>query len=65
MRVLVDRDLCQGHAMCVEEAPDVFAVGKHDDQVTILDPSPPPALADDVRRAVTYCPTGALSVTDD
>jgi ferredoxin len=65
VRIAVDRDLCQGHAMCVTEAPDVFAVGRHDDQVTLLDPTPPVALYDAVRRAVTYCPTGALSLEED
>ena len=27
-RVVVDEDLCQGHAMCELEAPDVFSVPK-------------------------------------
>jgi ferredoxin len=65
MRIAVDRDLCQGHAMCVSEAPAVFAIGKHDDQVTVLHESPADAEADAVRRAVRYCPTGALSLRDD
>jgi sterol 14-demethylase len=65
MRVAVDRDLCQGHAVCVSEASDVFTIGKHDDQVTIKDETPPAAEWDAVRRAVTYCPTGALSVEED
>ncbi|HEY2167580.1 MAG TPA: ferredoxin [Jatrophihabitantaceae bacterium] len=65
MRVVVDRDLCQGHAMCASEAPAVFAVGKHDDQVRVLDETPSPAERDAVRRAITYCPTGALSVQED
>jgi ferredoxin len=62
---VVDRDLCQGHAMCVAEAPGVFAIGKHDDQVTVLDPQPAADVMPDVRRAVTYCPTGALSLVED
>ncbi len=28
-RIVVDRDLCQGHGVCESEAPDVFAVPKH------------------------------------
>jgi sterol 14-demethylase len=65
MRVRVDRDLCQGHAMCESEAPEVFVVGKHDDQVTVLDEHPGESAREAVRRAITYCPTGALSVEED
>ena len=65
MRVRVDRDLCQGHAMCETEAPDVFVVRKHDDQVTIRDENPPESERAAVQRAITYCPTGALSVEED
>jgi sterol 14-demethylase len=65
VRIAVDRDLCQGHAVCAGEAPGVFEVGKHDDQVTVVDDSPPEAERDAVRRAITYCPTGALSVEED
>jgi len=50
--------------MCVAEAPHVFALGKHDDQVTILDESPPESERDAVRHAVTYCPNAALSLND-
>lgn len=64
MKLTVDRELCQGHAMCELEAPDVFTVGKAD-QVDILQPQPPAALADAVRNAVTYCPTRALSIQED
>jgi len=65
MRIVVDRDLCQGHGMCVLEAPDVFALGKHDAQVSVLDENPAESERDAVRRAITYCPTGALSVSEE
>ena len=39
-RVELDEDLCQGHAMCELEAPDVFTVPKRG-VVEILDPEPP------------------------
>ena len=60
MKVTADLDLCQGHAMCVLEAPEVFAV---DDQVQVLDEHPTDL--DAVRRAVRYCPTTALTITED
>ena len=44
-RVVLDEDLCQGHAMCELEAPDVFAVPKRG-VVEILDSEPP----DDIGR---------------
>ena len=55
MRIVVDRDLCQGHAACEGEAPDVFAVSKKGD-LTILQPEPPAELEAAVRLAVKYCP---------
>jgi ferredoxin len=62
VRVELDRDLCQGHAMCVAEAPNVFELRKHDDQVTILVAEIPEAELDAARRAVAYCPNAALSL---
>ncbi|QDQ98644.1 ferredoxin [Tomitella fengzijianii] len=64
MRIEADLDLCQGHAMCELEAPDVFRVPKNG-TVEILDETPPDDLHDDVRRAVQYCPAQALSSVDD
>ena len=65
MRISVDRDLCQGHAMCVLEDPAVFAVNSGDDQVTLLDETPDETHRDSVRNAVRYCPTAALSLEED
>ena len=42
-RIAVDRDLCQGHAVCEGEAPDVFSVAKKGD-LTVLDERPPEEL---------------------
>jgi ferredoxin len=64
MRITVDRDLCQGHAMCELEAPEVFRVGKAD-QVELLTDSVAPEHEEAVRLAVTYCPTRALSIEED
>jgi len=38
VRVIVDRDLCQGHAACEEEAPEVFRVPKGAETVDLLQP---------------------------
>ena len=63
MRVLVNRDLCEGNALCVKEAPEVFALGD-DDQVRILIEKPDEALRDKVDRAVRRCPRNALTLED-
>jgi ferredoxin len=65
LRVVVDRDLCQGHAMCVLEDPDVFAVESGADQVTLLDESPDDSHRESVGNAVRYCPATALSLEED
>jgi ferredoxin len=63
MQVVVNRDLCEGNAMCVKEAPEVFALGD-DDQVQILIPNPDESLRAKVDRAVRRCPRNALALKD-
>ena len=63
MRVEVDLDLCQGHAMCQLEAPAIFLVPKKG-QVEILDAQPAETARRDVEAAVRYCPTQALRLVD-
>ncbi|AFM19227.1 ferredoxin [Mycolicibacterium chubuense NBB4] len=63
-RIEVDADLCQGHAMCELEAPDVFRVPKRG-FVEITDPEPSDDLREDVERAVEMCPTRALSIIEN
>ena len=64
MRIVVDYDLCQGHAVCESEAPEVFSVpGK--DQVKLLDEKPDEALRAQVEMAVKYCPTHALTIVEE
>jgi ferredoxin len=61
VKVTADYGLCQGHAECTVEAPEVFALGDNS-QVLILDSSPPIALVDKVQAAVRFCPTHALTL---
>lgn len=61
MRIIVDADLCQGHAMCEVEAPDVFSVPKVG-PVTVIGPITD---VEAVRSAVRHCPTGALTLMED
>lgn len=63
-RIVVDRDLCQGHAVCESEAPDVFSVSKAG-ELTVLDETPGDDRRKAVEAAVKYCPTHALSIVED
>lgn len=62
-RIIVDRDLCQGHGVCEGEAPEVFSVSKKG-VLTVLDETPPDALRAKVEVAVQYCPTHALRIEE-
>ncbi len=64
MKVVVDRDLCQGHGVCESEAPELFSVSKQG-VLSILDEAPPEDLRGQVERAVRFCPTGALRIEED
>ena len=63
-RIVVDRDLCQGHAACHGEAPQLFEVSKQG-ELTILDERPPDEARAAADAAVKYCPTHALSIHED
>ncbi len=63
-RIEVDRDLCQGHGVCENEAPELFEVGA-DKQVVVLDERPDDAQRKAAEMAVKYCPTHALRLVDD
>jgi ferredoxin len=64
VKVVVDRDLCQGHGVCESEAAAVFAVSKQG-VLVIVDESPSEALRAEVESAVKFCPTHALRIEED
>jgi ferredoxin len=63
VRIAVDYDLCQGHQVCMSEAPEVFSVPA-DGQVKLLNESPPEEMRSKVELAVKYCPTHALRIVE-
>ncbi|MDQ2651352.1 MAG: ferredoxin [Actinomycetota bacterium] len=63
-RIVVDRDLCQGHGVCESEAPEVFSVSKAG-ELTVLAETPPDTQRKAVDAAVKYCPTHALSIVEE
>ena len=65
--IRVDLDLCQGHAVCMGEAPEVFDVERNEegeDKVVLRITNPPAELRDKVAEAVRHCPTRALSIEE-
>jgi sterol 14-demethylase len=64
VRIVIDRDLCQGHGVCESEAPAVFSVSKKG-ELTVLDELPDESQRAAVELAVKFCPTHAITVLDD
>jgi sterol 14-demethylase len=63
-RIVVDRDLCQGHGVCESEAPGQFAVSKAG-ELTVLEERPPDGARPAAEAAVKYCPTHALKIVEE
>ncbi len=63
LTIALDTDLCQGHAVCVSEVPEVFAIGD-DGKVKLLDEHPDPTLNARIRAASRYCPTRTIRVIE-
>jgi ferredoxin len=64
MRVVIDELLCEGHALCMGIAPDIFHVGD-DDLAQVLMDDVPESRRDDVANAVRSCPKQAISIEGD
>ncbi len=63
-KVVVDRALCQGHAMCMGEAPETF----HVDEKGNLEIRKPEIKAEDMEKienAVKFCPNSALKIVKE
>ncbi len=61
MKVVVDFDLCESNAVCMNIAPEVFEV-RDDDFLYILNETPEPALHEKVREAAERCPKQAITL---
>lgn len=61
--VVVDTELCQGHAACMAEAPEVFHVDSNG-KLTVLMEEPAPELYEKLRQARKYCPTRAITLVE-
>ena len=63
MRIVVDRDLCDGHGMCEAMAHEYFELDD-DDFMQLLEESPAESERAKVHAAVQACPALALSLQD-
>ena len=61
MKVVVDFDICQSNAVCMEVAPKVFEV-RDDGYLYVLMEEPPESMRAEVEEAAERCPTGAISI---
>ena len=60
-QVQVDYGLCQGHAACMTEAPEIFSVADSG-ELTVLQENPPNALLEKARQAEKHCPNKAIKI---
>ncbi len=63
MRVVVDRDRCEGNAVCVGIAPDLFELDEQDYVIVTKDPIPADQEAQ-AEQAIAECPRAALTRKD-
>jgi len=63
MKVVVDFDLCEANAVCMDVAPEVFRVDDND-MLHVLIESPPESLRKKVEDAVRLCPRQAIRIEE-
>jgi ferredoxin len=61
MKIKIDRDLCEGNAVCMKVAPEVFVVDDSD-QAKLLIPNPGEDLRAKIEAAVRRCPRQAIAL---
>jgi ferredoxin len=61
MKIVVDYDLCEANAICMDIAPQIFKVDEND-ELQILVENPPEELRSRVEEAVRLCPRQAISI---
>jgi ferredoxin len=61
MRVVVDLEACQGNAICMGVAPEVFEI-REDGFLYVLNDHPPSSQREAVEEAAMACPTQAITI---
>ena len=65
MKIHADREVCIGAGMCVLTAPDVFDQDDEEGRVVVIEVEPSAEHRAAAAEAVTLCPSGAITVTED
>jgi ferredoxin len=63
LKVVVDYDLCEANARCMEVCPEVFQVDD-DDNLNILIEFPGEELRDKLKEAERVCPRQAITIVE-
>jgi ferredoxin len=63
VRIEVDYSRCEGNALCMLAAPEVFQLDDND-HLTVLCDEVGDDLADGVRKAALQCPKQAIFITE-
>ncbi len=63
IKILVDYDLCEANARCMEVCPEVFQVDD-DDNLNILIDAPDESLRAKLKEAERVCPRQAIQIVD-
>ena len=63
MRVIVDFDLCESNAICMQIAPDIFEV-RDDDFLYVLNETPSEDRRSNLEESVQRCPKQAISIEE-
>jgi ferredoxin len=61
MKVVVDYDLCEANALCMDAAPEIFRV-EEDDTLTLLLEDVPSDLQAKAEEAARLCPRQAITL---
>ena len=63
MKIVVDYDLCESNAICMDIAPEVFEV-RDDDFLSVLNETPSEDMRPKMDEAVQRCPKQAISIKE-
>ncbi len=63
MRVVVDMKRCESNALCMGVAPEIFRLDD-DDELHVLNSTPPDVDRELVLQAVRLCPKQAISIEE-
>jgi ferredoxin len=61
MRIRINYERCEGAAVCMKVAPEVFGVGE-DDRARLINKTPSENLRPKIETAIKRCPRRALSL---